>query len=426
MRTILRGMHLPTCLVVAVTACASPSGTDAPPLMISHAAVSGDGQAGRAGQLLPDSLRVLVTRGGQPVSGVPITWSTPHGAIAGSTVTDARGVAAAAWRLPAATASGVRAVARLPSWHSGAAVEFTAAASFPTIALLAGGGQRGDVATTLPVPIRLRVTWQGRPIVGDTIVWTGDSDVPPVMEPVAAVTDSAGEVRVTWTLGPLAGAQLASARLASDGETGPGLGLVAVADAGAPASLQWRGRMSLPVGRTWVRGYASWFDLEARVTDEFGNALAGVPLTFRLRGEGGDVFREAHATSASEGVARSAVEIASPDAMRPFRIEASAVGVPDLITPVQLLDLLFVHGPIGDELLPGNQVTVPVGATVRWGSIAADHECRREDGSGEVGLVGAGLSRVLEVRQDQPGSYLWACSGSGYTDAWLVWIHVAP
>ena len=43
--------------------------------------VSGDRQVGVAGEPLPDSLRVLVTRDGDPVEGVTVLWSTTEGSL---------------------------------------------------------------------------------------------------------------------------------------------------------------------------------------------------------------------------------------------------------------------------------------------------------------------------------------------------------
>jgi plastocyanin len=60
--------------------------------------VSGDRQVGVAGKPLPDSLRVLVTRDGEPVEGVTVIWFTTEGSL---NPTEARtgpdGMAATTW-----------------------------------------------------------------------------------------------------------------------------------------------------------------------------------------------------------------------------------------------------------------------------------------------------------------------------------------
>jgi plastocyanin len=60
--------------------------------------ISGDYQVEVAGRLLPDSLRVLVTRDSRPVEGVSIMWSTTEGSVSPTEVrTGADGLAATTW-----------------------------------------------------------------------------------------------------------------------------------------------------------------------------------------------------------------------------------------------------------------------------------------------------------------------------------------
>jgi plastocyanin len=60
--------------------------------------ISGDFQVEVAGRLLPDSLRVLVTRDSQPVEGVTVSWFTTEGSVRPTEVrTAADGRAATTW-----------------------------------------------------------------------------------------------------------------------------------------------------------------------------------------------------------------------------------------------------------------------------------------------------------------------------------------
>jgi plastocyanin len=60
--------------------------------------ISGDFQVEVAGRLLPDSLRVLVTRDSQPVEGVTVIWFTTEGSVSPTEVrTGADGLAATTW-----------------------------------------------------------------------------------------------------------------------------------------------------------------------------------------------------------------------------------------------------------------------------------------------------------------------------------------
>jgi hypothetical protein len=59
---------------------------------------SGDGQVGVAGERLPDSLRVLVTRDGEPVEGVSVLWFTTEGSVDPAEArTGPDGMAATTW-----------------------------------------------------------------------------------------------------------------------------------------------------------------------------------------------------------------------------------------------------------------------------------------------------------------------------------------
>src|SRR5215211_5365591 len=88
--------------VLLVGACGS--GDDTGPttrLAIAKAATkSGDLQTGVTGETLPDALRIIVPRDGEPESGVTVTWSTGDGALdPASGETDDEGVSTSTWTL---------------------------------------------------------------------------------------------------------------------------------------------------------------------------------------------------------------------------------------------------------------------------------------------------------------------------------------
>ncbi len=84
-------------------ACAAEPPT-APATLTAPLKHAGDQQSGTPGYVLAESLAVRVTDGnGEPVAGVGVTWETQptHGSLTpGSPVTNADGIARAAWRLP--------------------------------------------------------------------------------------------------------------------------------------------------------------------------------------------------------------------------------------------------------------------------------------------------------------------------------------
>jgi plastocyanin len=89
-----------------VAACGGGSGNSnpsPPPLVVAKApTASGDLQTGPISQPLPEDLRVLVTRDGNPESSVSVTWSTTSGSLSPtSSVSDGSGLAASTWTLGA-------------------------------------------------------------------------------------------------------------------------------------------------------------------------------------------------------------------------------------------------------------------------------------------------------------------------------------
>jgi plastocyanin len=76
-------------------------GPSEPPLVIEKPATkSGDQQTGPVGVALGNPLRVLITREGQPVEGVNVTWSAGQGGSIGDALeTDELGIAVAVWTL---------------------------------------------------------------------------------------------------------------------------------------------------------------------------------------------------------------------------------------------------------------------------------------------------------------------------------------
>jgi plastocyanin len=93
---------------LAAGACGGGGGTSPPPppppAATVIAKVSGDAQAAPLGTVLPNPLKVIVTQGGNPLSGTTVTWAiTPAGGLANpaSSATGADGTASTSITLPA-------------------------------------------------------------------------------------------------------------------------------------------------------------------------------------------------------------------------------------------------------------------------------------------------------------------------------------
>jgi plastocyanin len=122
-------------LVMLVAGCggggdggSAPGPNPSPLVLAKTASESGDLQTGPASEPLPSQLRIVVTRDGNPQSGVSVAWSTTGGSLdptAGTT--DGSGVAASTWTL-GPTAGGQSAQAAVQG-ANGSPQTFTATAT---------------------------------------------------------------------------------------------------------------------------------------------------------------------------------------------------------------------------------------------------------------------------------------------------------
>jgi len=123
--------------MVLGAACGDDAGpVQSPPVVAKAATENGDLQSGMFGTALPNALRVVVTREGEPASGVPVAWSTGSGSLNPSSAeTDADGFSSSTWTL-GNTPGAVTATASVTN-ATGSPVTFTATVT--------GGGGGEDV-----------------------------------------------------------------------------------------------------------------------------------------------------------------------------------------------------------------------------------------------------------------------------------------
>ncbi len=176
--------------------------------------VSGDGQAGKAGEPLATPLVVEVSDAyGNPVAGMAVTWSTESsgGQIdPDSGTTDANGRAEASWRL--GTRRGEQHVTA--SAGQSASTVFTAvAAPGPAagVSAASGDGQIGIAGKRLGEPLVVRVTdAYGNGVPGVTVQWdvaAGGGSV----DPATSMTMADGQASTWLTLGATPGSNSVAA-----------------------------------------------------------------------------------------------------------------------------------------------------------------------------------------------------------------------
>jgi subtilisin family serine protease len=217
--------------------CGEKDSSKPRPVPTDIAYLSGDGQTGAAGSLLPQPIVAVVTdANGDPVSGVTVTMATTPGDGTLSVAqpkTDPQGRVAAQWTLGAH--AGAQNASATVSGLTGSPVTFGATATTTgTLNLISGDGQIGaDGTLLLPLVVEVRdnsnVGQQGV-----TVTWQVTSGGG-VLDATTTTTDQNGQAKVNWTMGPGPGTQTVQAASAA---TNPGtVDFSATTVVAAPSSI---------------------------------------------------------------------------------------------------------------------------------------------------------------------------------------------
>lgn len=187
------------------------------------------------------------------------------------------------------------------------------APSGPTLAIVSGNDQRGEVNTELPAPVVVRISNEdSTPFANKTVnfrVTRSDGRLASTSGATAgtmmlqARTDGEGLARVFWTLGSDAGQGNNRLTVTSEDISGTTF-FCASAEAGAPAQIN----VDAGHNQRAETGSAAAERLSAWVSDG-GNAIGGVPVTFRVvSGDGtfpGDGAAEVTVTTDITGHAKT-------------------------------------------------------------------------------------------------------------------------
>jgi len=163
--------------------------------------------------------------------------------------------------------------------------------------VVSGSGQTGTVGQALADPVVVRVGDQGgSPVVGAAITFKpGGSGSVSVAE---VTTDQDAQAATVWTLGTTSGQQQLTVALT--GSTGTLVQIGATALAGAAAALEKVSgdQQTAPVG------VALTDPVTVKLTDSFGNPIAGDTVDFAVTGGGGSVTPQ-QTTTGSDGTAQA-------------------------------------------------------------------------------------------------------------------------
>ncbi len=262
---------------------------------------AGNNQTATVGSAVAVAPSVLVTDGGgNPVSGVSVTFAVTGGGgsvTGGSATTNASGLATVTgWTLGGTAGTGNNTLTATSAGLTGSPVTFTASATAgaaATIALNAGSGQSATVGTAVATDPSVLVTDAGGNPVGGVSVTFAVTGGGGSVVGGAATTSASGIATVTsWTLGTTAGANTLSATSAGLG--GSPVGFSATGTAGAATTIA----VSAGNNQSAVAGQAVAIDPAALVTDQFGNPVSGVAVTFAVTGGGGSVTGGSTSTNA--------------------------------------------------------------------------------------------------------------------------------
>ena len=143
------------------------------------------------------------------------------------------------------------------------------------LAKTAGDQQEGVVGQELAEPLSVSLTTDGAATSGVTVNW---STVGGTLSTTSVPTDVNGVASTTWTLGTTSGAQTATATVT--GATGSPVTFSATAAAGPAAGL-------VELGGNAQTGEINTVlpdPVQAQVTDEFGNTVGGVAVSWAATG----------------------------------------------------------------------------------------------------------------------------------------------
>jgi hypothetical protein len=305
------------------------------PVPTSLTLLSGDGQRAPAGRRVAQPVTVqVVSRSGRPIPGIPVRFALEEGAGRAepqADSSDAQGIARASWTLggfPGRQSLSVTAEGIATPTVVTAEAEPVAANTRITVV---SENLEGPAGATLSEPVAVRVTdTSGVALVDVPVAWSA-GDEGSVLA-ADSRTDSLGESRARWTLGPRSGTQRAYVQVGS-ARTVPRFAVAASATAGgaAKASLVGTVKYEGSVGKM-LRP-----PVEIRVLDRAGNEVPGVPVTL-LPATG--TVADSVITTDSTGLARLSWTLG-----RTAGVQHLTVGVEGIDRPIEVTARARAAGP---------------------------------------------------------------------------------
>lgn len=244
--------------------------------------VSGDGQSTPVTTAFAAPFVARVTDSfGNPVAGVAVAFAAPgtgaSATLSTPAVTDGNGQTSVTGT--AKTVAGSFAITASAAGAAGASFPATATPGAPaTIAIAGGNDQRPTVNTAFGAALAVVVRDAfGNLVPGATVAWTAPASGASASVPPTATTGSDGVARITPTAGTVAGSYAITATV--NGHSVP-FTATNLAGAAAAVAVQAGTAQSAVVNTAFAQA------LVARVTDAFGNPVAGATVSFAGPGAG--------------------------------------------------------------------------------------------------------------------------------------------
>lgn len=407
-RWSIRHIGAATVTAAIIAGCASDSLTlpsEGEPAFLTI--VHGNGQQGRAGGMLPESLVVSVTDGeSRPVvsRSIGITPGTGGSVDPATVLTNGEGRAVFRWVLGPAAGEQTLEAGLSGGSQATPRVTFTATAvpgPVQTIAAMSGDGQLAPVGTPLPQPLVVRLVDSfGNGVAGASVRWQASSGK---MSQNTGVTGEDGSASVIWTLGQTAGGHTASASF--QGASGSPISFTATAIPGASPRLVV---VTEPAGTT-ESGEALARQPSVRLETAQGQVLSrsGVSVTAAIASGGGVLSGTTTVQTNSSGVARFIDLVITGSSGSRSLIFAAPNHTPAVSAPIQVT--VTVAGPSAQR----TTAKVPGGKHLRWTTITIT----TRDGSGnllnrggyasliKVAVSGANTNSSLTVFDQGDGTY---------------------
>lgn len=248
----------------------------------------------------------------------------------------------------------------------------------PVVTIAEGDGQTAEVASTLPLPIAVRVTAGGAPVADATVAFTVTVGGGSLSRP-SAQTGADGMARVFWTIGPTAGPQ--ELRASSSGVTAtasatglPGPPLLVMATEG---NAQFA-----------LVGEAVAAPIRVRVLDPYSNPLDGIPVVFRVAAGAGRITDSVTVTAGGGLATLGSWTLGPGPGLNRLQVSAGLALGEVIATGTAIITALD-----GQDQVANAGTLLPVSPSVR----ATDRAGQPVAGAGVTFVVTGGGGSVLEA-----------------------------